>query len=254
MTEIRYKLCTGNFTVHAQVANKLYYYYYYYCHYYYHYHCHYYHHYLDYHHYHHLYHHHLHHHHHHDHHHHHLRIQYSQKKVPAIKTRINQSQKQVKEEFKVESLVSWKKFCNLISLETNSNESWGKIKNFLKPNGQRDYSTLRHASKVAKTNADKAQLYAESVERHFGIESAHLIRITSIRSINLSRIIIDIFILLKTQMTTDLMWEMSTSFGTVANGTLPGRKYICSPLKSEVNIFGFRRNFWFVIESIAYED
>ena len=28
-------------------------------------------------------------------------------------------------------------------------------------------------NKVAKTNADKAQLFAESVERHFGIESNH---------------------------------------------------------------------------------
>ena len=36
-----------------------------------------------------------------------LRRQYSQKKDPAVKTRINQLQKQVKEEFKVESLVSW---------------------------------------------------------------------------------------------------------------------------------------------------
>ena len=82
-------------------------------------------------------------------------------------------QKQVKEELKVESLVSWGKFCNSVSLETDSNESWRKIKNFLKPKGQRDYPTLRHASKVAKTNADKAQLFAESVERHFGIESDH---------------------------------------------------------------------------------
>ena len=33
---------------------------------------------------------------------------------------------------------------------------------------------MRHASKVAKTNADKAQLFsAESVEGHFGIESDH---------------------------------------------------------------------------------
>ena len=102
-----------------------------------------------------------------------LRRQYSQKKDPAVKTRINQLQKQVKEELKVESLVSWEKFCNSISLETDSNESWRKIKNFLKPKGQRDYPTLRHASKVAKTNADKAQLFAESVERHFGIESNH---------------------------------------------------------------------------------
>ena len=87
-----------------------------------------------------------------------LRRQYSQKKDPAIKAHINQWQKQVKEELKVESLVSWEKFCNSISLETDSNESWRKIKNFLKPKGQRDYPTLRHASKVAKTNADKAQL------------------------------------------------------------------------------------------------
>ena len=102
-----------------------------------------------------------------------LRRQYSQKKDPAIKTRINQLQKQVKEELKVESLVSWEKFFSSISLETDPNESWRKIKNFLKPKGQRDYPALHHANKVAKTNADKAQLFAESVERHFGIESDH---------------------------------------------------------------------------------
>ena len=77
------------------------------------------------------------------------------------------------EELKIESLVSWEKLCNSISLESNSNESWRKIKNFLKPRGQRDYPTLHHANKVAKTNADKAQLFAESVERHFGIENDH---------------------------------------------------------------------------------
>ena len=74
---------------------------------------------------------------------------------------------------KVESLVSWGKFCNSISLENNPNESWRKIKNFLKPKGQHDYPALHHANKVAKTNADKAQLFAESVKRHFGIESDH---------------------------------------------------------------------------------
>ena len=102
-----------------------------------------------------------------------FRRQYSQKTDQTVKTRINQLQKQVKEELKVESLVSWEKFCNSVSLETNSNESWRKIKNFLKPKGQPDYLTLHHASKVAKTNADKAQLFAESVEGHFGIESEH---------------------------------------------------------------------------------
>ena len=102
-----------------------------------------------------------------------LRRLYSQKKDPAVKTRINQLQKQVKEDLKVESLVSWENFCNSISLESDPNKSWRKIKNFLKPKGQRNYPTLRHANKVAKTNADKAKLFAESVERHFGIESDH---------------------------------------------------------------------------------
>ena len=100
-----------------------------------------------------------------------LRRQYSQNKHPAVKTRINQLQKQVKEELRVETQASWEKFCNSISLETDPSESWRKIKNFLKPKGQRDYPTLRHDHKVAKTNADKALLFAESVERHFGIES-----------------------------------------------------------------------------------
>ena len=102
-----------------------------------------------------------------------LRRQYSQMKDPAVKTRINQLQKQVKDDLRVESQASWEKFCNSISLETKSHESWHKIKNFLKPKGQRNYPTLQHANKVAKTNADKAQLFAESVERHFGIESDH---------------------------------------------------------------------------------
>ena len=48
-----------------------------------------------------------------------LRRQYSQVKDPATKTRINQLQKQVKEELKIESLVSWEKFYDSISLETN---------------------------------------------------------------------------------------------------------------------------------------
>ena len=102
-----------------------------------------------------------------------LRRQYSQIKDPAVKTRINQLQKQIKDDIRIETQASWEKFCNSISLESEPNESWRKIKNFLKPKGQRDYPTLRHDDKVAKTNADKAQLFAESVERHFGIESEH---------------------------------------------------------------------------------
>ena len=97
-----------------------------------------------------------------------LRRQYSQNKDPAVKMRINQLQKQVNEKLRVEMQASWEKFCKSISSETDPSESWRKIKNFLKPKGQRDYPTLRHDNTVAKTNADKAQLFAESVERHFG--------------------------------------------------------------------------------------
>ena len=102
-----------------------------------------------------------------------LTRQHSQNKHPAVKTRINQLQKQVKDELRVGTQASWEKFCNSISLETDPSESWRKIENFLKPKGQRDYPTLRHDDKVAKTNADKAQFFAESVERHFSTESEH---------------------------------------------------------------------------------
>ena len=82
-------------------------------------------------------------------------------------------QKQVKEDLRIESQANWEKFCNSISLESDPSASWRKIRNSLKPKGQRDYPTLRHDDKVAKTNADKAQLFAESVARHFGIENKH---------------------------------------------------------------------------------
>ena len=97
--------------------------------------------------------------------------------IPILTTLIWQNTahqpKQVKEDLGVESQASWEKFCNSIGLESDPSESWRKIKNFIKPKGQRDYPTLRHDGKVAKTNADKAQLFAESVQRHFGIESKH---------------------------------------------------------------------------------
>ena len=85
----------------------------------------------------------------------------------------NQLQNQVKEELRVETQASWEKFCKSISLETDPSESWCKIENFLKPNGQLDYQTLQHEDKVAKTNADKGQFFVESAERYFGIESEH---------------------------------------------------------------------------------
>ena len=61
-----------------------------------------------------------------------LRRQYSQAHDPLVKTRINQLQKEIRDNLKIESQASWKKFYNDISLETNHTESWRKIKNFLK--------------------------------------------------------------------------------------------------------------------------
>ena len=100
-----------------------------------------------------------------------LRGQYSQAHDPLVKMRINQLQKEIKHNLRIESQASWEKFCNDISLETNHTESWHKIKNFLKPKGQCNYPALQLDAKTAKTNADTAQLFAESVERHFGIQS-----------------------------------------------------------------------------------
>ena len=80
-------------------------------------------------------------------------------------------QKQVKEDLRVETQASWEKFCNSISLKSDPSESWCIIKNFLKPKGQRP--TLHHNDKVAKTNVDKAQLFAQFIERHFSIGSKH---------------------------------------------------------------------------------
>ena len=134
-----------------------------------------------------------------------LRRQHSQIKDTAVKTRIHQLQEQVKEELRVETPASWEKFCNFISLESDPSESWHKIKNFLKPKGQPDYPTLGYDDKVAKTKADKVQLFAESVGRHLGIESKHF------DSNHFNEVIkfiendhVGIFILLKTQMTAGL--------------------------------------------------
>ena len=88
-----------------------------------------------------------------------------------VKTRIYQLQKEIKDNLRIESQVSWEKFCNGISSETSHTGSWCKIKNFLKPKGKRVYLSLRLHAKPAKTNADKAQLFAESVKRHFSIQS-----------------------------------------------------------------------------------
>ena len=99
------------------------------------------------------------------------RRQYSQAHDPLVKTHINQLQKEIKDNIRIEPQASWETFWNDISLETNDTEPWRKIKNFLKPKGQGEYPALRRDAKTSKTNADMAQLFAESFERHFGIQS-----------------------------------------------------------------------------------
>ena len=71
-----------------------------------------------------------------------LRRQYSQAHHPLVKTRINQLQKEIKDNLRIESQASWEKFCNDISLETNHTESLGvKSKTF---SNQRVSAIIRH--------------------------------------------------------------------------------------------------------------
>ena len=48
-----------------------------------------------------------------------LRRRYSKAHDPLVKTCINQLQKEIKDNVRIESQASWKKFCNDISLGTN---------------------------------------------------------------------------------------------------------------------------------------
>ena len=80
-------------------------------------------------------------------------------------------QKEIRTKINQESTISWGKFCNSISLQSDPKKSWRKITNFLKPKGPRSYPMLKLGNKTAKTNPEKAQLFPESVERNFGIES-----------------------------------------------------------------------------------
>ena len=96
---------------------------------------------------------------------------YNNTQDPNIKSTINRLQKEIRTKINQESTISWKKFCNSISSESDPKKSWSKITNFLRPKGPRSYPMLKLGNKTAKTNPEKAQLFAESVERNFGIES-----------------------------------------------------------------------------------
>ena len=100
-----------------------------------------------------------------------LRRLYNNTQDPDIKSTINRLQKEIRTKINQESTISWEKFCNSISLGSDPKKTWHKITNFLKPNGPRSYPTLKLGNKTAKTNPEKAQLLAKSVERNFSIES-----------------------------------------------------------------------------------
>ena len=82
-----------------------------------------------------------------------------------------------------ETKTRWEKFCNSVSIAKDPTKSWCRIKNFLKPKTHKTYPSLNLDNKTAKTNADKEELFAESVERHFGIEF-HNFDDTNLREIN----------------------------------------------------------------------
>ena len=78
-----------------------------------------------------------------------LRRQYSQAHGPLIKTRINQLQKEIKVNLRIESQASsWEKFCNDISLETVTILSLGlKLKTF---SNQRVSAIIRHCEPMGR--------------------------------------------------------------------------------------------------------
>ena len=85
-----------------------------------------------------------------------LRRLYNNTQDPNIKSTINKLQKEIRTKINQESTISWEKFCNSISLESDPKKSWRKITNFLKPTGPRSYPTVKLGNKTAKTNPEKA--------------------------------------------------------------------------------------------------
>ena len=81
-----------------------------------------------------------------------LRRLYNNTQDPNIKSTINNKlQKEIRTKINQESTISWEKFCNSISLESDPKKSWRKITNFFKPKGHRSYPTLKLSNKTAKT-------------------------------------------------------------------------------------------------------
>ena len=62
-----------------------------------------------------------------------LRRLHNNTQDPNIKSTINRLQKEIRTKINQESIISWEKFCNSISLESDPKKSWRKITNFFKP-------------------------------------------------------------------------------------------------------------------------
>ena len=108
---------------------------------------------------------------------------YNNTQNPNIKSTINKLQKEVRTKINQESSISWEKFCNSISLESDPKKSWHKITNFLKPKGPCSYPSPKLSNRTAKTNPEKGHLSAETVKRNFRIET-HLFSKSNFEHIN----------------------------------------------------------------------
>ena len=64
-----------------------------------------------------------------------LRRLYNNIQDPNIKSTMNRLQKEIRTKINQELAISWEKFCNSISLESDSKKSWHKITNFLNLKG-----------------------------------------------------------------------------------------------------------------------
>ena len=68
---------------------------------------------------------------------------------------VNRLQKEIRTKINQESTISWGKFCNSISLESDPRKSWRTITNFLKPKGPRSYPMLKLDSKTPKPTPNR---------------------------------------------------------------------------------------------------
>ena len=100
------------------------------------------------------------------------RRQYSQNKVPAVKTHINQLQKQVKEELGVEHNLAGKNSATLLAYRSIQASLGAKSRT---SSSLRISATIQHCATTTKSPRQTPikQLFAKSVERHFSIESEH---------------------------------------------------------------------------------